>query len=105
MELDKRQKINDFIKVREQFEECLIKYDYLIQQIYLKYRSVQKSYKDVSKLFQKFVTNLQTEEAIHNILNEIISSNHFQYLTIRTVNQEIHSSHKTLIQIKKARFI
>ncbi|MFN6487261.1 MULTISPECIES: hypothetical protein [unclassified Nostoc] len=70
MELDKRQKINDFIKVREQFEECLIKYDYLIQQIYLKYRSVQKSYKDVSKLFQKLVTNLQTEKTIHNILND-----------------------------------
>ncbi|MFN6475986.1 HNH endonuclease [Nostoc sp. DedQUE07] len=102
MELDKRQKINDFIKVREQFEECLIKYDYLIQQIYLKYRSVQKSYKDVSKLFQKLVTNLQTEKAIHNILNEIISSNDFQYLTIRTINQETHSSTQDFNTNKKS---
>ncbi|MEH2339032.1 HNH endonuclease signature motif containing protein [Nostoc sp.] len=92
IELDKRKKIDDFIQVREHFEECLIKYDYLIQQIYLKYKSVHKSYKDVSKIFQKIVTNLQTEKIIGNVINEIISSNDFQYLTIRTINKEIPSS-------------
>ena len=92
MELDKRKRINDFIQVREQFEECIIKYDYLIQQIYLKYKSVQKSYKDVSKLFQNIVINLQTGKTIDNFINEIISSNDFQYLTIRTIDQEKNSS-------------
>ncbi|MEH1838383.1 MAG: HNH endonuclease [Nostoc sp.] len=102
MELDKRKKINDFIRVREQFEECLIKYDYLIQQIYLKYRSVQKSYKDVSKLFQKIVSDLQTETKTNNIINKIISSNDFQYLTIRTINQENSSSAQDFNTNKKS---
>ncbi|MEH2050132.1 HNH endonuclease [Nostoc sp.] len=92
IELDKRKKINDFIQVRENFEECIIKYDYLIQQIYLKYKSVQKSYKDVSILFQKIVINLQAGKAIDILINEIISSNDFQYLTIRTITQENNSS-------------
>lgn len=102
MELDKKKKINDFIKVREQFEDCLKKYDYLIQQIYLKYKSVQKGYKDVSKMFQQIVTGLQIEKTIDNVINEIISSNDFQYLTIRTINQEIYSSTQDFNTNKKS---
>jgi hypothetical protein len=43
MELDKLKKINDFIDVRSTFENFILEYDYLIQQIYRKYRSAQKS--------------------------------------------------------------
>lgn len=53
IELDKHNKMNDFIEVRQKFEEFLLNNDYLIQQIYLKYRSVQKSYKYLSTFFSR----------------------------------------------------
>lgn len=102
MELEKRKKLNDFIEIREKFEKFLVQYDYLSQQIYNKYKDVQKSYKHTSKFFQEVVTKLKTEKTIDNILDEILSTNDFKYLSIRKTIQPIISSEKDFNTNKKS---
>jgi hypothetical protein len=91
MELDKRKKIKSFISVRDKFEDFLIKYDYLGQQIYNKYKSVEKSYKHISNFFQQVINHLKNGVAINTIVNELISKD-FNYLTVHSTNQETNSS-------------
>ncbi|MBK1989610.1 HNH endonuclease [Sphaerospermopsis aphanizomenoides BCCUSP55] len=102
IELDKRNKINDFISVREKFEDFLIAYDYLSQQIYYKYKSVHKSYKHISKFFQKVINYLKNGLEIEAIINEIISKD-FNYLTLRNTTQETNSSAKDFTTSQKSR--
>ncbi|HLP87114.1 MAG TPA: HNH endonuclease [Nostocaceae cyanobacterium] len=92
MELDKRKKINDFIDVREKFEELIVEYDYLFQQIYTKYRSVQKSYKYISDFYQKAVLHLKAGKTIEQTVDEILSDQLFKYLTVRKIIQPTESS-------------
>ncbi|MGB7519230.1 MAG: DUF262 domain-containing protein, partial [Spirulinaceae cyanobacterium] len=58
IELDQKKKLNMFINVRDNFENFLLNYDYLVQQILAKKRSVQKSYKPISNLFWKVIIGL-----------------------------------------------
>lgn len=109
LELDKRKRINDFIRVREEFEKFLIDYDYLSQQIYLKYKDTQKSYKPTSKFFQEIVNNLIVGKSIDEILNEILSRNEFKYLSVRKLLQvddlsdkDFNTSQKSAIYIREA---
>lgn len=102
IELDKRKKLNDFITVREEFENFLLEYDYLIQQIYVKYRSVQKSYKYLSKFFQEVVIKLKLEETIYESIKQIISTPEFNYLNIRNVIQQTNSSSKKFNTSRKS---
>jgi len=108
MELDKHQKINDFIKVRDKFEDFLINYDYLSQQIYLKYKDVQKSYKPTSKFFQLMMSELINNKPVDEILDKILSQTEFKYLSVRkdqaetTFSQDFNTSQKSSIYIKQA---
>lgn len=103
MELDKRKKMNDFIKVREKFEEFVVENDYLIQQIYVKYRDVQKSYKHISKFFLEVVNNLKADKTIDETREDITSTQDFKYLTVRKlVSQQNDSSAKDFNTIKKS---
>jgi hypothetical protein len=88
MELDRRQKINDFISVRAEFEEFILEYDYLIQQIYRKFRSAQKSFPHISKLFLKIVSAFKSGKTIDEALRELVTSSDFNYLALQnTMNQ------------------
>jgi len=102
IELDKRRKINDFIRVRKDFEKFLLKYDYLIPQIYSKYRSVQKSYKHLSNLFQEIVISLNRGETICNSINKIISTSEFNYLNLRNITQHDNAYAKDFNTNKKS---
>ncbi|MEH1793477.1 GmrSD restriction endonuclease domain-containing protein [Nostoc sp.] len=103
MELDKIKKINNFIEVREKFEELLIEYDYLFQQIYVKYRSVQKSYKHISKFFQEAVVCLKSGKTSEQTIDEMLSTPNFQYLTVRkNISQPTDSSAQDFNTNKKS---
>jgi hypothetical protein len=109
MELDKHLKTNDFIRVRGEFEEFLINYDYLSQQIYLRYKDAQKSYKPTSKFFQQVISGLISKKPIDDILDEILSQSEFKYLTVRKVNQmdatsdkDFNTNKKSMIYIRDA---
>ncbi|MCC5643825.1 HNH endonuclease [Nostoc sp. CHAB 5824] len=92
MELDKIKKVNDFIEVREDFEELVLEYDYLLQQIYVKYRSVQKSYKYISKFLQEAIICLKSKKTIEETIDEVLAVQTFQYLTVRKTIQPTDSS-------------
>jgi hypothetical protein len=106
MKLQERNKLNDFIGVREIFEEFLQNYDYLIKQIYEKYnREVQKSYKHISKFFDQLVIHLKGGLTLDDTLKQIISSPDFKYLTARDKEQSITSSTKEFNTNQKSEII
>lgn len=102
MKLDEGKKLNNFIEVREKFEEFVQKYDYLIKQIYEKYRDVQKSYKHISKFFEQVVIHLKAGKTLDDTINELVSSEDFKYLAVRNEVQSISSCTKEFNTNKKS---
>ncbi len=94
VELKHKRKLNDFIEVREKFETIIFDCDDWIRKIYEKYRSNQKSYKKISKLFWEIINNLKTGKTIDETIQAIISADSFNYLTISKINQNINPSKK-----------
>lgn len=107
-ELDKRKKINDFIDVRERFEEFIFENDYLIQQIYRKHRTVQNSYKHISRFFQQVVGSFKKGKSFDETINDITSSADFNYLTFQrglqldTSAKDFNTNKKSAIYIREA---
>ncbi|BAT53342.1 hypothetical protein NOS3756_23020 [Nostoc sp. NIES-3756] len=91
MELDKRKKIDIFIEFREKFEKFILDNDYLIQDIYVKYRSIQKSYKYISIFYQEVIKGLKNGKTIDDTIHDITLSNDFKYLNIRKITQIVKS--------------
>ena len=87
MELDRRKKIDDFIDVRDRFEKFILEYDYLIQQIHRKYRSTQKSYPHISKLFIKIVSSFKANKTVDQSIKDIVASPDFSYLALQNISQ------------------
>lgn len=110
MELDKRKKMNDFIDVRGKFEEFILEYDYLVQQINRKYRYAQKSYRYISIFFREIISAFKADKTIDEAINEIISSQDFKYLTLQKMPQQLidssakdfNTSRKSAIYIRDA---
>jgi Protein of unknown function DUF262/HNH endonuclease len=102
MELDKRNKINDFIEVRSRFEKFILEYDYLIQQIHRKYRSTQKSYPHISNLFLKVVAAFKVGKTIDESIREVVTSPEFSYLALQNIPQESDSGSKDFSTSQKS---
>jgi hypothetical protein len=101
MDLDKRNKINDFIRVRAKFEILIQKYDYLVQQINRRHRSVQSSYKYISSFFNKNIELLNKGKNIDESITQIIKEDSFNYLTLMT-EKEITTNQKDFSSAKKS---
>jgi HNH endonuclease len=102
MELEKRKKLNEFIEIREKFENLLLNNDYLIKQIYEKYRDVQKSYKIVSYFFQEVIAHLRNGKSEHDTVKEIASTDKFKYLNVRELTMQIDSQIKDFDKNQKS---
>jgi HNH endonuclease len=87
---------------RERFEDFLLNNDYLIKQIYEKYRDVQKSYKFISYFFQEAVNNLKNGNNNHDTAREIASTDKFKYLTVRELTVPNDSSSKEFDKNQKS---
>jgi len=74
--------LNEFINIREEFEQFLFDYNYLVSQIMSKYRSVQKSYRPIAEFWLKIVEGLKSNKEIDFILKDIVKNNNFDYLKI-----------------------
>ena len=77
IDLEKRRKINDFINAREEFEKMIQKYDYLVQQINRKHRSVQASYKHISLFFKKIIVSINSGKSIDLAINDLIKDEEY----------------------------
>ncbi|HBG28518.1 MAG: hypothetical protein A2Y10_07215 [Planctomycetes bacterium GWF2_41_51] len=108
MTLEKRNKMNDFIKSRKDFEILIQKYDYLVQQINRKHRSVQASYKFISEFFLRSIDMLNMDKTPDEAINMIIKETEYNYLTLSSENEfpsnqkDFSTGKKSAIYIKQA---
>lgn len=80
MELEKRNKFRDFIKVREGFESIILKYDYIVQQIVRRYRGAPKSYSHVRDYYLLLIEKLLTKKKEDVVVQEILDDPDFVYV-------------------------
>lgn len=76
-------KINDFIRVRPRFENFILEFDYLSQQINRKYRTAQKSHPYISRFLEQVADALKLEKSDEDILKIIQSKEEFSYLSFQ----------------------
>jgi len=103
MDLILRRKLNDFIKVREKFEMFIQKYNYIVDQINRKHRSVQKSYQHIATFFNRIISLLNEEKSIDESVKILIKEGEYDYLTI--MGEIDISTTKTDFSTAKKRFI
>jgi hypothetical protein len=91
LEMEARKSFNNFIKVRPLFEDLLLKYDYLIQDINRKYRQVINSYPFIKDFYVSCIKLLNQDKNIDDVVKELIDTS-FTYLKIDSkVQNEITS--------------
>ena len=73
--------LKEFTKVRGDFEHLLIRYDYLIQQIIRKYRSVIAAYLHIKDYYLLTIKELSNGTCKEKAINNIISNSKFNYLS------------------------
>lgn len=81
-QLDSKAKKDQFIKIRAQFEQFLINYDYVLQQINRKYRIAQASYPHISRLLALVMQKLNEGGSIDESLVSIQQTSDFSFLTL-----------------------
>jgi hypothetical protein len=76
-------KLDDFTKVREQFEEIVLSYEDLQRQIIRKYRTSVKGSPHVVEFYIQVIKNLNQKKSIKETMESIFSSSDFNYLTMK----------------------
>lgn len=104
MELDQKNKINNFIDIRENFEKCILHYDDLIPQIYQKHKGSQTGYKYLSKFYWELASCLKSGNTPEESLNKIQSTGDFKYLNFDRLSssQEVEASGQKFTTDKKS---
>ncbi len=107
MELGEKNKIDEFIRVRETFESILLEYDFLVQQINRKYRSAEKSYPNIKNYFFKIIELLNSGIQKDKVISEVITNQDFNFLTMYKNGFEITSKdfspeRKSAVYLKEA---
>nr|WP_244988558.1 DUF262 domain-containing protein [Paenibacillus xylanexedens] len=78
--LDKGGLLNDFIKVREVFEEFLINYNYFIEQIVLKFGSQTRSVEHMKNFYIEIFNSLSAGYSVDDVLSYLLTSSEFNFL-------------------------
>lgn len=83
MELDKKNKFREFIKIREPFEDILIEYDFAVQQILRHYRGSTKALPHIKafylSLMEELLNNSNPKELA---LKNVIQKDAFKFIKI-----------------------
>lgn len=107
MDIEKRKKLNDFVKTRVNIESIVWNYDYLIQQINRKYRSAQASYIQISTFLKRCMELLLEGNTVIDSI-KILISKEYDYLTIdnqefeETSSSDFNTNRKSAVYIKDA---
>ena len=107
IELNDKNKINDFIEIREALENIIWNSDYLIQQINRKYRSAFNSYPHVANFLLKSVKFLKLGLKENQVIEKLIESE-FDYLVVErpeletTENKDFNKNRKSAVYILDA---
>ena len=104
MEAETTNTFKNFIKVRPDFENLLLKYDYLIQEINRKYRQAISSYIFVKDFYVECIKILGNGKTVDETIAEIVKTKKFNYLKIDATKADITSAEFTT-ERKSAVFI
>lgn len=107
MELQKKNLFEEFTSVRPYFEEFLLKYDYLVQQIFRKYRSAVGSYPYIKDFYFAVISELRKGKTPEECVEALLQTEKYKYLSLQSDNLEITSEEfsddrKSAVYIKEA---
>lgn len=95
-----------FTNVREPFEEIILEHDYMIQQIVRRHRSALKAFPYVKIFYQFIIQKLSEGKDKNQVMDEIVQSKDFNYLTFLSAIEEASSAfsrkEKSAVFIKEA---
>ena len=80
MELDRKNRFKEFIKVRESFESIILKYDYIVQQIVRRYRGAPKSFPHVKDYYLLLIDKLLVCKKEDDVIKAILEDPRFSYI-------------------------
>ncbi len=81
-ELDKEKKFAWFTDIREQFEEFLLGYDYIIQQVVRKYRSATSAYPYIKNLYMSVGEMLHDGDKLEDVPRKLKGMSDYAYITL-----------------------
>ncbi len=107
MRLSNEQLIAKFLSVREKFEELLLSYDYLIQQMGKKFKYSVKSVEHVCGFYFSIIDLLKEGKLKDEVISQLLSQEKYNYLKIQTEQKENSSNEfsredKSAVYIKEA---
>lgn len=104
MELEHKNRFKEFTKCREHFEEILIEYDFVIQQILRHYRSSSKAIPHIKKFLLDIIDELKISSASEAVQNVLISD---EYKFVKGVDfdDSLITSNEFSDETKSAAFI
>jgi len=83
MELESKNKLKDFIKVRENFEDVLIEYDFAIQQILRQYRGSANALPHIKNFYLKLMQELiATENNKDLAIKNVLANDEFKFVKV-----------------------
>lgn len=89
-ELKNKNKFNDFIEIRKDFESILVKYDFVIQQINRRFRYAKKSIKPLLLFYTTIIDNLKSGKNIEESIKETLKLKDFENVNIDNEYFETH---------------
>lgn len=92
LELEKRKAYNLFTENRQKFEDAIYQYDYVVQQIFRKYRSAYSSSKHISNFYFKLLEILNTGKEIDESVKLVANYEDFKYLSFSQDKEEVTSA-------------
>ena len=105
LELIRKNKLNDFIKAREEFEKFIVNYDYVIQQINRKYRTALKGLPYVTRFYFAMIEKINEGLDYKDSIKQVIKSEDFNFIAMEEEN-DVHQEGKDFsTESKSAVFI
>lgn len=94
---------NKFIEVRETFEDTLITYNFLVQQIIRRWRQSKKGYREVAEYFSTLIDIIYTHKftAPRDVIDKLKELNEYKYLLTDIVDNEETSVKKNFSRGQK----
>ncbi|TCO79097.1 HNH endonuclease family protein [Marinisporobacter balticus] len=103
--LEENKKFNNFIKIRKDFEEILLNYEFLVQQIVRKYRQSKNGYLHIRDYYIAIMENLLNKNDVEQTIDKIIQSKEFAYLKKAVKDEEEIKAKKFSKERKSLAFI
>jgi len=106
LELIRKNKLNDFTKAREEFENFIINYDYVTQQINRKYRSALRGLPHVSKFYFAIIEKINEGFDYKESIRKVIETDEFNFIVMVEESEDTEYTRKDFdTESKSAVFI